>query len=218
MGLKLDIIAHRGASGYCVDNSYESIQKAIDLGCKIIEIDIRLTKDKEIVLAHDEIYVVNNNKKNVTNSLLQDLDNIIELNNMLLSVPKHIIFYLDIKCEENESAFVIKINQILKQYPNRIFYIASFSKYFVSLFTSIYTNYRLGYIFELFDTKIYNILKNKIYFIVNKMTQTKEFMDFLEIDDKIKYVYTINNVVLIDKYIEYIDGIITDYPDIMLLH
>ena len=211
---KLQIIAHRGASGYCHDNSHESINKAVDIGSEIIEIDIRLTKDLAIVLAHDNTYTVNDIEKNIKNSLLQDLGDIVVLNDILKTTPKHIIFYLDIKCKDNEKIFVTKINNILKKNPNRIFYIASFSYIFVSFFKSIYTNYRLGIIFNVFDDKIYNILKHKIYFIVTTITQSEEFTSFLEIKDKIKYLYTINNLALIDNYVEKIDGIITDYPDI----
>ena len=43
------IIAHRGASGYCKENSLESIEKAIKINSDIIEIDIRCTKD---ILSH----------------------------------------------------------------------------------------------------------------------------------------------------------------------
>tara|TARA_B110000971_G_scaffold123845_1_gene126812 strand:- start:219 stop:428 length:210 start_codon:yes stop_codon:yes gene_type:complete len=64
---------------------------------------------------------------------------------------------------------------------------------------------------------IYNILKHKIKFGVSQITQTKEFERFLEIKNKTKYVYTINNLSLIDNYYSYIDGIVTDYPDIMSL-
>jgi len=64
---------------------------------------------------------------------------------------------------------------------------------------------------------IYNILKHKIKFVVSQITQTKEFERFLEIKNKTKYVYTINNLSLIDNYYSYIDGIVTDYPDIMSL-
>lgn len=48
------IIAHRGAtySGY-PENSIPAIQKAVDDGCDGIEMDVRLTKDKELILFHD---------------------------------------------------------------------------------------------------------------------------------------------------------------------
>lgn len=47
------IIAHRGASGYAPENTLPAIQKALDLGVDMIDIDVRMTKDEEIILMHD---------------------------------------------------------------------------------------------------------------------------------------------------------------------
>ena len=218
MNNNIHIISHRGASGYCIDNSYESINRAVDIGSKIIEIDIRLTKDLKLVLSHGEKYLIGKRYKKIANTLLSKLDNIPELNKILLTTPEQIIFYLDIKCEDNEIIFIKQINAILHKYPNRVFYIASFSHKFISLFTSSCTNYRSGIIFKLFNSVIYDTLKHKVDFIVTEISQTDEFKSFLKIKNKTKYLYTINNLSLIDNYINDIDGIITDYPDIMLLN
>lgn len=214
MSENLLIIAHRGASGYCQDNTHQSIQTSIDMGIKIIEIDIRLTNDFKLVLSHDDTYA----KKKIKKTLLQDLGNIVRLKDVLLSTPNDIIFYLDIKCENDEKIFITKINNILEKFPNRIFYIASFSDTFVSLFNRIYSNYHLGIIFEIFNENIYRVLQHKIDFVVNKFTKTNEFITFLEIKDKIKYIYTINDLELITGCVDNIDGIITDYPDILSLN
>jgi hypothetical protein len=86
------------------------------------------------------------------------------------------------------------------------------------LFTSSCTNYSSGIIFKLFNSVIFDTLKHKVDFIVTEISQTDEFKSFLKIKNKTKYLYTINNLSLIDNYIKDIDGIITDYPDIMLLN
>lgn len=46
-------IAHRGASGYIVENTLESIQKAIDLGVDGIELDVHVCASGEVVVFHD---------------------------------------------------------------------------------------------------------------------------------------------------------------------
>jgi len=46
--------AHRGASGYCPENTMPAFEKAIELGADGIELDIQETKDGEIVICHDE--------------------------------------------------------------------------------------------------------------------------------------------------------------------
>jgi glycerophosphoryl diester phosphodiesterase len=46
--------AHRGLSSVFPENTKESFQAAIDAGADVIESDVRLTKDGEVVLFHDE--------------------------------------------------------------------------------------------------------------------------------------------------------------------
>jgi glycerophosphoryl diester phosphodiesterase len=47
------IIAHRGASGYAPENTLTACRKAIELGCQMIELDIRLSADEVPVVIHD---------------------------------------------------------------------------------------------------------------------------------------------------------------------
>jgi glycerophosphoryl diester phosphodiesterase len=47
------IIAHRGASGYAPENTLAAIRKAIELGCRMIELDVRLSADELPVVIHD---------------------------------------------------------------------------------------------------------------------------------------------------------------------
>ncbi|MDR1804293.1 MAG: glycerophosphodiester phosphodiesterase [Treponema sp.] len=48
------IQAHRGASAYCPENTLEAFTKAIEQGADCIELDVHLSKDGEIVVAHDD--------------------------------------------------------------------------------------------------------------------------------------------------------------------
>jgi glycerophosphoryl diester phosphodiesterase len=47
-------IGHRGAAGHVPENTLLSIQRAIDLGVDLVEVDIRRTRDGELVLLHDK--------------------------------------------------------------------------------------------------------------------------------------------------------------------
>ena len=49
----MKIIGHRGATGLALENTIESLKAGINSGISIIEIDIRQTKDQQIVLNHD---------------------------------------------------------------------------------------------------------------------------------------------------------------------
>ncbi|MFC6333890.1 glycerophosphodiester phosphodiesterase [Paenibacillus septentrionalis] len=46
--------AHRGASGYCPENTMAAFRYAIELGATGIETDVQMTADGELVLIHDE--------------------------------------------------------------------------------------------------------------------------------------------------------------------
>lgn len=47
------IVAHRGASGYAPENTMASFELAEQLGADYIELDVRLSKDGELVVIHD---------------------------------------------------------------------------------------------------------------------------------------------------------------------
>ncbi len=46
--------AHRGFSGKYPENTMLAFEKAIEAGCDGIEFDVQMTKDRELVLIHDE--------------------------------------------------------------------------------------------------------------------------------------------------------------------
>jgi glycerophosphoryl diester phosphodiesterase len=48
------VVAHRGDWRNAPENSLQSIQNCIDMGVDMVEIDIRETKDGQLVLMHDE--------------------------------------------------------------------------------------------------------------------------------------------------------------------
>jgi glycerophosphoryl diester phosphodiesterase len=47
-------VAHRGARAYAPENTLRSISKAADLGCKMVEIDVHMSKDSNLVVCHDD--------------------------------------------------------------------------------------------------------------------------------------------------------------------
>ena len=50
----MKIIGHRGAAGLALENSIEAIRQGLKAGTEFIEIDVRLTLDKKIVVIHDD--------------------------------------------------------------------------------------------------------------------------------------------------------------------
>jgi glycerophosphoryl diester phosphodiesterase len=48
--------AHRGASGMYPENTILSFSKAIEEGVEFIEMDLHLTRDRQVIIIHDETY------------------------------------------------------------------------------------------------------------------------------------------------------------------
>jgi len=48
------IIGHRGACAYAPENTLASIRKAAALGARWVEFDVRLTRERDLVLIHDD--------------------------------------------------------------------------------------------------------------------------------------------------------------------
>jgi len=46
-------IGHRGARAYEPENTLRSFQKAIEIGVDAVELDVRKTKDNELVVIHN---------------------------------------------------------------------------------------------------------------------------------------------------------------------
>ena len=71
-------IAHRGAAGYCPENTMIAFKRSIELGATAIETDVQMTADGHLVLIHDELLKRTTGSpklvKDVTLAELQQLD------------------------------------------------------------------------------------------------------------------------------------------------
>jgi glycerophosphoryl diester phosphodiesterase len=48
------VVGHRGAMGYCPENTLASFERALELGADWIELDVHLTRDGRLAVIHDE--------------------------------------------------------------------------------------------------------------------------------------------------------------------
>ena len=48
------VIGHRGAAGMAPENTLAALRRAHALGCRWVEFDVRLTRDGELILLHDD--------------------------------------------------------------------------------------------------------------------------------------------------------------------
>lgn len=52
--MTIETVGHRGAAGLVPENTLPSFAKAIELGCDRTECDVRLTRDQQLVIMHDQ--------------------------------------------------------------------------------------------------------------------------------------------------------------------
>ncbi|HWP66100.1 MAG TPA: glycerophosphodiester phosphodiesterase family protein [Candidatus Limnocylindria bacterium] len=52
--MPVEVIAHRGASGTCPENTLAAFRRAEAVGAHMIELDVQLSRDGEVVVMHDD--------------------------------------------------------------------------------------------------------------------------------------------------------------------
>jgi len=73
---KVLIAAHRGDSSNFPENTMVAFQSAVNIGVDMIELDVQFTKDKQIVVAHNEtLRNTNQNISDLTFAQIKDFDN-----------------------------------------------------------------------------------------------------------------------------------------------
>jgi glycerophosphoryl diester phosphodiesterase len=51
---RLWVVGHRGAMGYCPENTFASFERGLELGADWIELDVHLSRDSALIVIHDE--------------------------------------------------------------------------------------------------------------------------------------------------------------------
>ena len=92
------IYGHRGAMGYCIENTMDSFKKAIDLKVGI-ETDVRLTKDNQLICFHDHEFKIGSKRYLIKDLTLVELNNIIFPDNRKIATAEELLGEYGNKCE-----------------------------------------------------------------------------------------------------------------------
>ena len=221
------IIGHRGAKGHIVENTIESIEKAMELGVDGIEIDIFKCKSGELVVFHDKTLNRLTDAEGLIESL--DIDSIRKIrifNKYKIPTLKEVLdlidgkVFLNIELKGTETALLT--NQIIKNYlemgnwTTEKFIISSFNWKELENF---YKNNKQIPIAILTDADpldalpIAKKLKAKAINPTFESLNSKNVKKIQEAGYKI-YPYTVNKKEDISQVISLnVDGIITDFPE-----
>lgn len=233
------VFAHRGASGYRPQNSISAVKKAIELGAKAIEFDVQLSKDGIPVIIHDFVLdkLTSNGKGWVSNYTCHELqsfnltnrfgaefdcEKIPTFEDFMKLLPKEMFINVEIKSIASERRDLVdRVVEILKKYPekNNVI-ISSFDHVLLQMLNEKYPEYPIG---MLTGTYLINMgkyfdecgLKADSINIALELVEENLIKDLHSRGYKV-FVYTVNSKVLALKLKNLgIDGIFSDYPDIL---
>ena len=214
-----NLIAHRGVHYEYMENSIKAFREAM-LRKYIIELDVHLTKDKEVVVYHDfnlkRLTGINKDIENITYKEIKRIINIPTIEDVLKLVKGRTPIIIEtkvIKVGELERI----LNNILSNYNGRIA-IQSFNYKSLLWFKKNSPKYPRGYLINsLIPHNIFikYLLNNKLLNKIIKPTYIGINLDYLKNKEIIKlrskYLiigYTISNELEYNKYINYTDNLI----------
>lgn len=228
--MRTAIIAHRGASKLAgTDNTIESFELAISLGADYVEMDVRQTKDKKLVVFHDDImddtpikfltFEELNNKASEKGYSVPLFEDVLKLCQGKIK--------LDI--ELKETGYEFKVLSLVKKYFSYDgFMIKSFLDTAVKkvelLDKKVNTGLLLGYKKADVKRRVNEFLPSRrlklldVDFVSpNHKLVTWDYMLRMRLLKKKIYVWTVNDEAIMKKLLKKnVDGIITDSPDIAI--
>lgn len=188
-----NLVAHRGFSGMYPDNSYSSINKAINMPCvNLIEIDVRLTNDNTLVLHHDASFSIDDLIVSIASLNLSDIEEDLVINDFNLYnlsdlTSNDLLFLYKRYLNKNKNVnYLIRLKNLIP------FYMESTDK---NLIIDIKTSNKDITLMEELD-KMLSGYKNRIYL------QTDSYDFLIEMKNKYpdyKYLYIINSKKDLDK-------------------
>ncbi len=219
-------IAHRGARGYEPENTELAIRKALELGADIIEIDVQRTKDKHLVLVHDErvwnkyryVSIRSQPLENLRKLKLKKAQRILTLQEALDVINKRAVINIDVK-GKGDYLYLYRIimHYVLhKKWKYSQFIVSSMHKDDLLKLRRLNPRIQIGLTYYRAPKHIDKVIQTyhpysiHLYFV----SANKNIAQKLRERNVKFFVWTINSRKLINKMRKFnVDGICTDYPD-----
>jgi len=217
-------IGHRGARAYAPENTLTSFKKALEIGVDAIELDVRKTKDNQLVVIHDD------NVKRTTNGdglvcelTLKDIkgfsaeggEKIPTLEEALDFLDKKVKVLVELKEEGIEKQVLSVIHE--RDLEKNVV-ITSFSETALKEVRELNDKVETGLIYAKHKNPIKAALDLKANYLVAlyRFVHTANVEKAHENGLKV-VVWTINNPEEVEAYIKKgVDGIASDKPDILM--
>jgi glycerophosphoryl diester phosphodiesterase len=216
-------IGHRGARAYEPENTLTSFKKAIAMGANAVELDVRRTKDNQIVVIHDaDIKRTTNGEGLVSDLTLEQIksfsanggEKIPTLCEVLDFVDEKVTTLIELKEAGLEEAVLGIIRERSLQ---RKVIVTSFSEEAIKKVRELDSNIETGLIYATHSNPIKAALELK----ANYLVALYRFMHTVIVEKAHKnglkvVVWTINKPEEVTEFVKKgVDGIASDKPDIL---
>lgn len=214
-------IGHRGASGYELENTLISFQKALDLKVDGIELDVHLSSDGAIMVIHDETITRTTNGKGFVNqftsSQLIDLG-IPTLIEVLDLINRNCFINIELKGIGTFEPVVELIQNYIsnKNWNYTDFLVSSFDWKMLEEAKLLNSKIRIGVLTDESIEKALAFAKKIKAFSIdpNYRLLTKENVVLMQENGFEVFAWTVNSFEDIQKIkLCNVNGIITDFPD-----
>lgn len=219
------IIGHRGARGTHPENTATAFEYAIQVGCQMIELDVRQCKSGEIVIIHDEsVDRTTDGEGRVADLTLEQLkvldagegQKIITLQELFDLVNRRVIINIELKEPIfNEVAAIINEYIAEKGWNPEGFLVSSFLHGVLAEFHLLCPDVPIGFLNDLQidpSKKLFNS-KNSCA-VINYKSVDAAYIATLKKAGIPLIVYTVNEPADIQRFLNAeIAGIITDFPE-----
>lgn len=180
------LVSHRGNGEHSFkENSKEAILFSLKQSYIFgVEIDVRLTKDKKVVLAHDffifGIGVIKWNRYKKMKNLLPLLEDVLKI------VPENKFLLIELKSPKKDVELIKKVVRIVRKFPEKKIYIHCFNSEIIDYLKEKYPDIKSGIIVG------YGINKEKIYDHYAFKTVHHHYLSKLN-PSKMYFIFNINS-------------------------
>ncbi|MGD0979640.1 MAG: glycerophosphodiester phosphodiesterase family protein [Candidatus Bathyarchaeia archaeon] len=216
-------VGHRGARAYEPENTLRSYKKALELGVNAVELDVRMTKDGEIVVIHDaEVDRTTNGKGLVSQLTLKEIKQLNTKKDEKIPTLEEALDFLDKKVkvliELKETGFEEKIlKAVQKKGLEKNVIIVSFLEDALRKVKELNEKVETGLIYAKHKNpvKTASDLKASYLLPLYRFTHTADVQKAHQNGLKV-IVWTINKPEEVADYVKKgVDGITSDMPDIL---
>jgi glycerophosphoryl diester phosphodiesterase len=221
-------VGHRGASGYEPENTLRSFERAIDMQVDMIELDVHRCASGELVVIHDKLVNRTTNGTGLVGSYkLQDLkklnagleERVPTLAEVFDLVNRRVIINIELKGKGTATPTAQLIHEYVcaRGWSYNDFLISSFNVKELTLFSQQAAQVPLGLLCSVFlPWKTCDALKISVMGVW-VWRVTKKVIDKAHKRGIKLYVFTVNNKKKVMKLKSMqVDGIFSDYPDLVL--